>query len=151
MERVWRTIGRSMQNLILIGMPGCGKSNVGQALAERLGRKFVDADAEIVKRVGDIPAYFQSHGEEAFRKVESDVLAELGKQSGLVIATGGGCVTREENYASLHQNGVILWLRRDPDKLPIAGRPVSQRDGVAAIYERRKPLYAHSFGSSHFV
>ena len=142
MERVWRTIGRSMQNLILIGMPGCGKSTVGQALAERLGRKFVDADAEIVKRVGDIPAYFQSHGEEAFRKVEADVLAELGKQSGLVIATGGGCVTREENYASLHQNGVILWLRRDPDKLPIAGRPVSQRDGVAAIYEQRKPLYA---------
>ena len=102
---------------------------------------LVDADAEIVKRVGDIPAYFQSHGEAAFRRVEAEVLAELGKQSGLVIATGGGCVTREENYNSLHQNGTIVWLKRDLDKLPVSGRPVSQRDGVQAIYEKRSPLY----------
>jgi len=141
LERVWKTVGGSMENLVLIGMPGSGKSTVGQQLAKTLGRTFVDADAEIVKRVGDIPAYFQSHGEAAFRKVEAEVLAELGKQSGLVIATGGGCVTREENYNSLHQNGTIVWLKRDLDKLPVSGRPVSQRDGVQAIYEKRKPLY----------
>ena len=141
LERVWKTVGGSMENLVLIGMPGSGKSTVGQQLAKTLGRTFVDADAEIVKRVGDIPAYFQSHGEVAFRKVEAEVLAELGKQSGLVIATGGGCVTREENYPSLHQNGTIVWLKRDLDKLPVSGRPVSQRDGVQAIYEKRKPLY----------
>ena len=141
MERVWRTIGHSMQNVDLIGMPGSGKSTVGKALAQKLNRPFVDADAEITARIGDIPAYFAAHGEEAFRKVETEVLADLGKQSGLVIATGGGCVTRPENYASLHQNGEIIWLQRDLDKLPTHGRPVSQRDGVAAIYEARKPLY----------
>ena len=69
------------------------------------------------------------------------MLADLGKQSGLVIATGGGCVTRPENYASLHQNGEIIWLQRDPDKLPTDGRPVSQRDGISAIYAARQPLY----------
>ena len=141
MERVWRTIGHSMQNVVLIGMPGSGKSTVGKALAQKLNRPFVDSDAEITARIGDIPAYFAAHGEEAFRKVETEVLADLGKQSGLVIATGGGCVTRPENYASLHQNGEIIWLQRDPDKLPTDGRPVSQRDGISAIYAARKPLY----------
>ncbi|MBQ4577917.1 MAG: shikimate kinase [Clostridia bacterium] len=141
MDRVYRTIGASMENIVLIGMPGCGKSTVGRLLAERLGRPFWDADAEIVKRIGDIPAYFAAHGEDAFRTVETEVLAELGKQSGLVIATGGGCVTREENYEHLHRNGRILWLRREIEKLPVGGRPVSQRDGVQALYEKRKPLY----------
>lgn len=141
MNAVWKQIGASMENWILIGMPGCGKSTIGKYLAKELGRKLVDADAEIVKRIGDIPAYFASHGEAAFRAVETEVLRELGKQSGLVISTGGGCVTRPENYDLLHQNGRILWLRRDPGQLPTDGRPVSQRDGVAAIYAARKPLY----------
>ena len=141
MNAVWKRIGTSMQNVILIGMPGCGKSTIGKYLAKELGRKLVDADAEIVKRIGDIPAYFAAHGEEAFRQVETEVLRELGKQSGLVIATGGGCVTRPENYPALHQNGRIDWVRRDLSELPTNGRPVSQRDGVAAIYEARKPLY----------
>ena len=141
MNAVWKQIGTSMQNVILIGMPGCGKSTIGKYLAKELGRKLVDADAEIVKRIGDIPAYFATHGEEAFRQVETEVLRELGKQSGLVIATGGGCVTRPENYPALHQNGRIVWVRRDLSELPTNGRPVSQRDGVAAIYEARKPLY----------
>ena len=141
MNAVWKRIGTSMQNVILIGMPGCGKSTIGKYLAKELGRKLVDADAEIVKRIGDIPAYFASHGEEDFRQVETEVLRELGKQSGLVIATGGGCVTRPENYPVLHQNGRIVWVRRDLSELPTNGRPVSQRDGVAAIYEARKPLY----------
>ena len=141
LERVWRAVGASMQNLILIGMPGSGKSTVGKQLAARLGRTFVDADEEIVARVGQIPVFFQRHGEEAFRQVESQVLAELGKRSGLVIATGGGCVTRWENYGALHQNGAIVWVKRALDQLPTKGRPVSQRDGVEAIYEQRKPLY----------
>ena len=141
MNAVWKQIGTSMQNVILIGMPGCGKSTIGKYLAKELGRKLVDADAEIVKRIGDIPAYFAARGDEAFRQVETEVLRELGKQSGLVIATGGGCVTRPENYPALHQNGRIVWVRRDLSELPTNGRPVSQRDGVAAIYEARKPLY----------
>ena len=141
MDAVWKQVAASMENVILIGMPGCGKSTVGKYLAKELNRRLVDADAEIVKRIGDIPAYFASHGEAAFRQVETEVLRELGKQSGLVIATGGGCVTRPENYPLLHQNGTIIWVRRDLHSLPTDGRPVSQRDGVEAIYEARKPLY----------
>lgn len=141
LEQVWRAVGASMENLILIGMPGSGKSTVGQALAQALGRPFVDADTELTRRIGPIPDFFAAHGEAAFRREETKILAELGARSGLVLATGGGCVTVAENYDLLHQNGSILWLRRDLDKLPTDGRPVSQRDGVAAIYQRRKPLY----------
>ena len=141
MNAVWKQIGASMENVVLVGMPGCGKSTVGKYLAKELGKQLVDADAEIVKRIGDIPAYFAAHGEEAFRQVETEVLRELGKQSGLVIATGGGCVNRPENYPALHQNGKIVWIRRDPESLPVDGRPVSQRDGVAALYKKRKALY----------
>ncbi len=141
MGAVWKQIAASMENIVLIGMPGCGKSTVGKYLAKELGRTFADADAEIVRRVGDIPQFFAAHGEEAFRTVETEVLRELGKQSGLVIATGGGCVTRPENYSLLHQNSKIIWIRRNPEQLPMDGRPVSQRDGVAALYETRKPLY----------
>ena len=141
LEQVFRAIGASMENIVLIGMPGSGKSTVGQALAQALGRPFVDADAELTRRIGPIPDFFAAHGEEAFRREETKILAELGARSGLVLATGGGCVTVAENYDLLHQNGTILWLRRDLDKLPTDGRPVSQRDGVAAIYQRRKPLY----------
>ena len=141
LEAVWKQVGGGMQNLILIGMPGCGKSTVGKALARKLGRRFVDADEEITARIGDIPQFFADHGEDAFRKVETEVLSDLGRQSGLVLATGGGCVTRQENYPLLHQNGKIIWVRRDLDRLPTSGRPVSQRDGVQAIYDARKPLY----------
>jgi len=139
---VYDQMRRQMENIILIGMPGCGKSTVGKLIAERLGKTFVDADAELEKAYGvDIPTIFAAEGEAGFREKETAILEALGKQAGLVIATGGGCVTREENYNSLHQNGTIVWLKRDLDKLPVSGRPVSQRDGVQAIYEKRKPLY----------
>lgn len=88
-----------------------------------------------------IPEFFAQYGEDAFRAVETKVLARLGSLSGAVIATGGGCVTRQENYSLLHQNGRILWVQRELSLLPSAGRPVSQRDGVEAIYKKRKPLY----------
>ena len=142
MERVEKTIAASMENVILIGMPGCGKSTVGKFLAAETGRQFVDSDEELVKQIGDIPAFFAQYGEEAFRKAETQVLSQLGKQSGLVIATGGGVVTRQENYRHLHQNGKLFWLCRDLDKLPDTGRPLSQQEGAAALYERRKALYA---------
>ena len=142
METVWKQIDAEMKNIVLIGMPGCGKSSAGQLLAERTGRTLVDSDTEIERRIGmPIPQYFSEFGEAAFRSVETQVLAELGKGSGQIIATGGGCVTRAENYELLHQNGTIVWLQRDPAKLPVDGRPLSQQEGVAALYQKRLPLY----------
>lgn len=133
---------RQMENIVLIGMPGCGKSTIGMLLSEKLSRKFVDADTEIIKLAGkSIPEIFTESGEEGFRKYETEVLDLLGKQSGLVIATGGGCVTRAENYAHLHQNGHIVWIMRDISSLPTDGRPLSQQNKLELMYAIRKPLY----------
>lgn len=131
-----------MHNLILIGMPGSGKTTVGRLLAASLGRPFFDADFLIEEKIGcSIPAFFAERGEASFRMVEAEVLAELGKRSGCVIATGGGCITRAENYDSLHQNGTIVWLRRRLSDLPVDGRPVSQSRDLQELYEERKPAY----------
>lgn len=139
---IYRTLAVQMQNIVLVGMPGCGKSSIGTRLAERLDRPFVDADAEIEKAAGmPIPEFFRLYGEAAFRDLESRVLAELGKRSGAVVATGGGAVLREENYAALHQNGTIVWLTRDLARLPIDGRPVSQATSLDALFAARKARY----------
>ncbi len=134
---------RQMRNIILIGMPGCGKSTVGRRLARKLGRPFIDADTVLAEEAGmTIPEIFASEGEEGFRRRETAVLSRLGMGSGAIIATGGGCVTRQENYPLLHQNGVIVWLRRDLKNLPTAGRPLSQRNAPETLYEQRKDKYA---------
>ena len=100
-----------MENVILIGMPGSGKSTVGNLLAKELGKTFIDADSYLEEMTGKkITDIFANEGEDAFRQYEIKVLTELGKRSGCVIATGGGCVTRPENYNSLHQNGSIFWV-----------------------------------------
>ena len=139
---IHRILRDRMENIALIGMPGCGKSTVGRLLAAQTGKEFVDADTEIEKLAGKpIPRIFAEDGEDHFRNLETQALAVLGKRSGLVIATGGGCVTREENHPLLHQNSRILWLRRDPEKLPTAGRPVSQTIAPATLYQMRKPMY----------
>ena len=141
LENICKIMTNSMENIVLIGMPGSGKSTVGKFLAAETGRKFADSDEELTKKIGNIPEFLEKYGEEAFRKEETAVLSELGKQSGLVIATGGGVVTKKENYRHLHQNGKIVWLQRKPEKLPTDGRPLSQKEGVQALYEKRKPLY----------
>ena len=141
-DRIERLLSRQMENIILIGMPGCGKSSVGKALAAALNRTFLDADEEIVRRAGcSIPEIFAAQAEAGFRRLESAVLADLGKQSGIVLATGGGCVTRPENYPALHQNGCIVWLTRDLSLLPTDGRPMSQANSPESLWERRKALY----------
>ena len=133
---------QQMENILLVGMPGCGKSTVGRALAKQLGKRFVDADDVIVEKAGmPIPEIFARDGEPGFRAVETAVLAELGKQSGQVLATGGGCVTQTRNYPLLHQNGTIFWLQRDIAKLPTDGRPLSQSNKLADMYAVRKPMY----------
>ena len=141
-EEIFRELSAETGNIVLVGMPGSGKSAVGRAVAEALGRPFLDADREIVRAAGmEIPEIFATRGEGTFRDLESRVLAELGKKSGCVIATGGGSVLREENYDSLHQNGTIFWIQRNLNVLPRDGRPLSRNANLAAMYEARKPRY----------
>jgi len=141
-ESVYRKMSGKMQNIVLIGMPGCGKSTVAALLSEKLGRKAVDADAEIVKLAGKtIPEIFAADGEEVFRNFETQILEELGKQSQLIIATGGGCVTKQRNYCLLHQNSRIFWLNRDLELLPTDGRPLSQSTKLMDMFADRKPMY----------
>ena len=131
-----------MENIVLIGMPGCGKTTIGKLLANATGKQFVDADEKIVELAGkSIPRIFDEDGERVFREWETKALEELGKRSGLVIATGGGCVTQERNYPLLHQNGTLFWLQRDIGKLPTQGRPLSQANPLDDMYHIRKPMY----------
>lgn len=142
LERAEQAVNRRLRNIILIGMPGCGKSTVAKALGATLGREVVEADALIAEKAGmPIPEIFAQQGEAGFRALETEVLAEQGKRSGIILSTGGGCVTRPENYPLLHQNGTIFCLTRALDKLPTHGRPISQTTDLAQLYARRKPLY----------
>lgn len=145
-ERIHRVLSHQMKNIVLIGMPGCGKSTIGALLAEKLNRTFVDADEEIIRLAGkSIPDIFAQDGEDVFRHWETMALENLGKQSALVIATGGGCVTRSRNYPLLHQNGMIVWLQRDLSQLPTDGRPLSQANRMEEMYALRRPMY-EAFG-----
>ena len=136
------SLRRQMENIILIGMPGCGKSTIGKKLADTLGKEFIDADQALEVHFGrPITEIIPQDGEPAFRAMETEILQMLGKRSGLIIATGGGCVTQERNYPLLHQNGTIFWLKRDLKKLPTHGRPLSQKNKLSELFKVRKPLY----------
>ncbi len=140
--KIYSELRKQIENIVLIGMPGCGKSTVGAALAAAFGRSFMDADKEIEKTAGcTIPEIFEKDGEPGFRKLETEVLTRLGKESGLVIATGGGCVTKEENYPPLHCNSKIIWLTRDLNRLPTEGRPLSIAGDLQDMFGVRQPLY----------
>ena len=140
--RIEQKLRRQMQNIVIVGMPGSGKSTVSQALGELLGRPVIDTDAEIERRAGmTIPDIFARYGEAHFRTLETEVLQDMGKLSGQIISTGGGSVTREENYVPLHQNGTILWIERDLEKLARDGRPLSLNGDLAQMYEKRRPCY----------
>jgi shikimate dehydrogenase len=133
---------QEMTNIVLIGMPGCGKTTVGQALARISGREAIDLDACIVEKAGcSIPEIFARDGEAVFRALEREVTAEVGKLSGKIILTGGGVVKDMRNYAPLHQNGRIYHLMRALDTLPTDGRPLSQTTALTALWEERKALY----------
>lgn len=143
-----------MENIVLIGMPGCGKSTIGKLLAKRLDKEFLDADMLTEQIAGmSISDIFSRFGEDAFRGHETTALYSLGMQSGKVIATGGGCVTRKRNYPLIHQNGTIFWLTRDIEKLPTDGRPLSQANKLTEMYRVRSPLYEafadHQIGNNH--
>lgn len=141
-ESIYKELSKQMENIVLIGMPGCGKSTVGKKLAHLLNRPFYDSDEEIEKAAGkSIPEIFASQGEPSFRQIETTVLENLCKGSGSVISTGGGCITCPENYPILHQNSRIVWLQRNLYSLATGGRPLSQSHTVFDLYESRKDLY----------
>jgi len=133
---------RQTRNVALIGMPGSGKSTTGRELARRLGRAFFDTDALVEERAGkSIPRIFEEDGEDAFRRLETAVLREVSKESGAVIATGGGIVKRPENRRLLRQNSVLVFLDRATESLPVEGRPLSVKNGAEALAGERLPLY----------
>ena len=141
-EKIIDRISRDTQNIILIGMPSCGKSTIGNLLAEAINRPFFDADNEFTKMHGITPAEaINTLGEPKFRDMESITLAELSKLSGVIIATGGGAVTRADNYPSLHQNGVIVYVMRDINALSTEGRPLSKKGSLNDLFEKRKAFY----------
>ena len=142
-ERILAMLRRQCTNIVLIGMPGCGKTTVGLALAELTGREAIDLDQRIVEKAGkSIPEIFAAEGEAAFRALEREVTAEAGKLSGKILLTGGGVIKDGRNYAPLHQNGRIYHLVRDLDALPTDGRPLSQSTDLSALWAERAPLYA---------
>lgn len=135
-------LGTAMQNIVLIGMPGCGKSTIAAELGARLGRSVYDSDALIEANAGmSIPDIFACKGERAFRDMESDALRSLGAKSGCIISTGGGSVLRDENYAYLHQNGIIFYILRDISLLARNGRPISLKSNMDELFAQRKPRY----------
>ncbi|MBO5798029.1 MAG: hypothetical protein J6R77_06775, partial [Clostridia bacterium] len=139
-EEILHDLTRQQENIVLIGMPGSGKSTVGRALAKALNRPFVDLDKEVEKAAGcSIPELFRQGGEPLFRQWERQMVAEEGKRSGAVIATGGGVVLDERNLAPLRQNGRLFFLERPIEKLATGGRPLSTN--LAGMYETRLPLY----------
>lgn len=141
-DAITKNIERETQNIILVGMPGCGKTTVGTILAEMTGRALIDTDSMIVKAEGcDIPTIFAEHGEKYFRQCEHRAVCEAGKMSGMIIATGGGVVTREENLEPLSQNGKIFFIHRSLESLATDGRPLSKSGKLAKMYETRLPLY----------
>ncbi len=143
-DRITRSIECEMRNIVLVGMAGCGKSTVGKLLASMTGREFIDTDELIVKyEKRSIPEIFATDGEQYFRQVEHRAAADAGKLSGKIIATGGGIVTIEENYNSLCQNAVVVFIKRDTSLLSREGRPLSVNGDLDKMYAERLPMYKH--------
>jgi shikimate dehydrogenase len=139
---ITRLLDVKTRNVALIGMPGGGKTAVGRRLAELTGREFIDTDELLVRAAGmSIPEIFKDGGEDCFRRLETEVLAAASKESGKIIATGGGVVTREKNRRLLRQNSLVVWIDCDLRRLATEGRPLSQALGVEELYRVRKPLY----------
>ena len=142
-EQILRDMRREKENIILIGMPGVGKTTVGKAIGKEMGRTCIDVDQELAKEIGDISTYITEQGEAAFREKEADMIAKLGTETGLVISTGGGCVTVPKNYAHLRQNGRIYQLTQPVEKLSTSGRVLSSGgiERLRELEETRTPMY----------
>ena len=142
-EQILRDMRREKENIILIGMPGVGKTTVGKAIGKEMGRTCIDVDQELAKEIGDISKYITEQGEAAFREKEAEMIAKLGTQTGIVISTGGGCVTVPKNFAHLRQNGRIYQLTQPVEKLSTSGRVLSSGgiERLRELEETRTPMY----------
>lgn len=142
-EQILRDMRREKENIILIGMPGVGKTTVGKAIGKKMGRTCIDVDQELAKEIGDISKYITEQGEVAFREKEAEMIAKLGTQTGIVISTGGGCVTVPKNFAHLRQNGRIYQLTQPVEKLSTSGRVLSGGgiERLRELEETRTPMY----------
>ena len=146
-ERVYNKLLKEKQNLVLIGMPGCGKSTIGKAVAEILGKEFIDSDNEIVKKEGiTIPEIFEFKGEKGFREIESRVIAGLSLKQGAVIATGGGAILNKRNVDLLKGNGTVVFIDRPLEQLVTTDdRPLSSnRELLEKRYNERYDIYCNS-------
>ena len=141
-EEITADIRKDVMNVVIIGMPGCGKSTIGKILAEKLNKKFVDLDEVIVERAGkSIPEIFAAQGEKEFRKLEAEVVADICKEKGQVISTGGGVVTVVDNKPALRQNAVVIFIERVLSELGTKGRPLSLSRPLQDIYNERIDAY----------
>lgn len=149
-EKITDEISKRTKNIILIGMPGCGKTTIGASLAKSSGRVFIDMDAEIVRYAGkEIPEIFKNDGEEKFRAIETEMLEKFTKLNSTVIAAGGGVVTKERNKNLIRQNSAVIFIERNIDLLAIKGRPLSYNQDLLALYNSR--IKAYNEWSDHTV
>lgn len=141
-ETITRELHASKENIVLIGMPGVGKTSTGEALAKLLNRPWIDTDLLIKQKAHcDASTYLQTHGETAFRRLEHTVIEEISNMTGAVISCGGGVVVTPSNYQLLRQNGKLVYLTRPLEELAITERPLSQSRGVQELAKERLSLY----------
>ncbi len=145
-EKIYSEILCEKENIILVGMPGCGKTTLGEMLSKKLGKSLFDSDSELEKQIGNVGAFIKSEGEGSFRAKESEVIKSLSLSSGAVISTGGGAVLRSENVERLSQNGRIYFIDRDISLiLPTESRPLSSdRASLEKRYSERYGIYMSS-------
>ena len=141
-ESISRELHASKENIVLIGMPGVGKTSTGEALAKLLNCPWIDTDFLIKQKAHcEAATYLQTHGEAAFRRLEHEVIQEISSMSGAVISCGGGVVVTPSNYQLLRQNSKLVYLTRPLEELALAGRPLSQSVGIQELAAVRIPLY----------
>ncbi len=141
LEKIIEKIYKKKSNIVLVGMPGCGKSSIGRKISEITKKEYIDLDAEFIKEYGNIEKFFKKEGENKFRQIESRLVRKFGKKNGVIISTGGGVVLDWNNYYPLKQNGIIFYVQRNIEKLDKKDRPISMKNNINEIFEKRKYLY----------